>query len=273
MYYRRATINAGQIRRIAYSESRDLISWTQPINIIRREENDPEYLYSLAVTPYHGVYLGMLMHLHMHPDPQHRRLPDGRDYQMNTELAWSRDGVRWERHPEKPVFIDTSTNHRGALDWGMAEGMHNIIEMDDHVRVYYGGREYLHGGYQLDTDPMRSTICLSTLRRDGFVSINAGDDGGMMLTRPLAYPGGKLRINAKTAAGGFIKVAVREGEGIRDGEWPPPFRFDQSMPFSGDSVDHVVTWKTADSLEAFPSRTLRLLFWLENADLYSFRFA
>ena len=272
MYYRRATINAGQIRRIAYSESRDMITWTQPINIIRREENDPEFLYSLAVTPYHGVYLGMLMRLYMHPDPQHQRLPDGRDYQMNTELVWSRDGVHWERHPEKPVFIDTSPNTRGAVDWGMVEGMHNIIEMDDHVRVYYGGREYLHGGYQVDTDPARSTICLGRLRRDGFVSISADDDGGMMLTKPLAYPGGKLRINAKTAGNGFIKIAVREGEGIRDGEWPPDFRFDQSIPFNGDSLDHVVTWKSAETLKAFPSKTLRLLFWLENADLYSFRF-
>ncbi len=271
MYYRRATINAGEIRRIAYSESKDLITWTQPINIIRREENDPLYIYSLAVSHYHGVYLGMLMLLHAHPDGKNNRLPDGRDHQMNTELVWSRDGVNWERHPLKPIFIDTSSNHRGALDWGMAMGMNNVIEMDDHVRVYYGGRECLHGGNLLASDPMRSTICLSTLRRDGFVSISADDNGGMMLTKPLAYPGGKLHINAKTADNGFIRIAVREGEGVRDGEWAKAFLFDQTVPFTGDSLDHVVTWQNTE-LDAFPGKTLRLHVWLENADLYSFSF-
>ena len=44
------------------------------------------------------------------------------------------------------------------------------------------------------------------------------------------------------------------------------------MPLSGDSLDHVMTWKIAESLEAFPAKTLRLHFWLENAELYSFRF-
>ena len=115
---------------------------------------------------------------------------------------------------------------------------------------------------------MHSTICLRTLRRDGFVSSSSGDRGGMMLTKPLDYPVGTLRINAKTADNGFIKVAVPEGEGIRDGEWPTDCHFDQAVLFNGDSLDHVVTWKSAETLEAFPIKVLRLVFWLKNADLY-----
>ncbi len=41
MIYRRSTINAGQVRRIAYSESKDLISWSQPITVVTRDELDP----------------------------------------------------------------------------------------------------------------------------------------------------------------------------------------------------------------------------------------
>ena len=273
MHYRRATVNAGEIRRIAYSESADLITWTQPVNIVRREENDPAHLYSMHVTLYHGVYLGLLCRLHSHPNPRQERLADGRDFQMNTELAWSRDGFQWHRHPNKPVFIDTSPSKPDACDWGMAMGMGNIIEMDDHIRVYYGGREYLHGGYRVDADPKHSSICLGTLRPDGFVSIDAGDDGGLMLTRPLAYPGGQLRINARTTGDGTIRVAVREAQSAGDGEWPKGFRFDDSIHFSGDSLDHVMTWRQGhETLDAFPSRTIRLHFWLENAELYSFRF-
>ena len=93
-----------------------------------------------------------------------------------------------------------------------------------------------------------------------------------MLTRPLAYPGGKLHVNARTESDGFIRVAVREGEGVRDGEWHEAFRFEQSTPFTGDSLDHVLTWEGAQTLESFPSRTLRLHFWMEKAQLFSFWF-
>ncbi len=273
MMYRRATINAGEVRRIAYSESRDLVDWTQPVNIIRREENDPLYHYSMHVTPYHGVYLGMLCRLWAHPHAETHKRGDGRDNTMDTELTWSRDGIEWHRHPEKPDFISTSPPHLNAYDWGAAMGIGNIIEMDDHIRVYYGGRERLHApGYRPSGIPARATVCVGTLRRDGFVSVDAGADGGYLLTRPLIYPGGRLRINARTTGDGFIRVAVREGEGVRDGEWPAAFRFEKSIAFSGDSLDHVLSWEGAETLASFPSRTLRLHFWMENAKLYSFRF-
>jgi len=273
MMYRRATINAGEVRRIAYSESKDLITWTQPVNVVRREENDPIYLYSMHVTAYHGIYLGQLLRLHVHPHRETCKLGNSKDNTMDTELAWSRDGIHWERHPDKPDFIPTSPPFYGAYDWGMAMGMGNIIEMDDHIRVYYGGRECLHSpGYKVPDHPTRATICLGTLRPEGFVSVDANEDGGYMLTRPLNYPGGRLHVNAKTAADGFVRVAVREGRGVRDGEWQEGWRFDDSIPFTGDSLDAALVWKGAETLDAFPGKVLRLHFWMEKAELYSFWF-
>ena len=38
MWYRRATVNAGEVRRVAYSESHDLLAWTQPINLLGHKE-------------------------------------------------------------------------------------------------------------------------------------------------------------------------------------------------------------------------------------------
>ena len=272
MVYRRPTVNAGQIRRIAYSESRDLVRWTQPTTVIHREENDALFLYSMHVTRYHGVYLGQLLRLHMHPHFETQKLGDGKDFKMDTELAWSRDGIHWGRHPDKPEFIPTGNS--SACDWGMAMGMGNIIEMDDHLRIYYGGWPALHppGSPAADEEPFGAGICLATLRRDGFVSIDAGIDGGYMLTRPLTYPGGRLHINARTKGDGFIKVAVRDGEGVRDGEWPEDFRFEEAVPFVGDSLSHQVTWRRTETLDSLPGAVVRLHFWMENAELYSFWF-
>ena len=41
MQYRRASVNAHEIRRIAYTETRGLISWTQPVVVVSPDELDP----------------------------------------------------------------------------------------------------------------------------------------------------------------------------------------------------------------------------------------
>lgn len=269
--YGRAPINAGENRRVAYLQSTDLVSWTQPVNIFGHDELDPLWHYNMPVAYYHGVCLGLLSVMDRHPHDQ--RLPKGNEYLAEAELAWSRDGENWDRHPKRPIFLPTSPAVQGAIDWGMVYPT-SIIEMDDHVRVYYFAEPMLHipGAGSNVASAYSSYMCLATLRRDGFVSIDAGEDGGYMLTRPMACPGGKLHINARTTGDGFIRVAVREGKGVRDGEWHEAWRFEQSNPFDGDSLDHVMTWSDHDRLNDFPDNTLRLHFWLENAELYSFWF-
>ena len=273
MHYRRATVNAGEVRRIAYSESADLLTWTQPVTIITRDEIDPLYLYGMPVSRYNGMYFGFLFCL-WNSVREGEFVGNGKDYTMDTQLAYSRDGINWERHPQRPTFIPTSPPVKGARDWGMAQGMASLIEVGDEIHVYYGGRPYLHKpGIANDRHSPARSIMLATLKRDRFVSINATADGGYMLTKPLSYPGGKLHINARTKGpDGFLRVAAREGSGVRDGEWPEAFRFDASQPFSGDSIDAVMTWDGHDTLAAFPSQVVRLHFWIESAELYSFWF-
>ena len=272
MFYRRATINAGEIRRIAYLESEDLISWTQPIPAIDHDELDPLMHYAMPVCYYHGVYLGFLWCLHMHPHAETETLGNGKDFRVDTTLAWSRDGINWQRHPQRPTFIPNSPPYDGAYDWGFALGMPNIVEMDDHLRIYYGGAESLHGPGLQQCAEAAHHLCLGTLRPDGFVSIDAGQDGGYMLTKPIKYPGGKLHLNVRTASDGFVRIAVRESSGVRDGEWPKEWRFEKSVPFSGDSLDQVMSWQGAETLNSFPSQVLRLHFWMEKAELFSFWF-
>jgi hypothetical protein len=276
MMYRRSTISAGELRRIAYSESKDLISWSQPVTVLTRDELDPMWFYAMPVSYYQGMYLGFLRRLDFNPYPN-EVLPNGQDYKMNTELVWSRDGIHWEHHPERPDFLSVSPAVNGQYDWGFAQAIANPIEIDDKLFIYYEGREHPHSpGYRTKEDLLRSHICLATLGRDRFVSVGASSDGGFMLTRPLAYPGGKLHINAKTNTGdrkSFVSVAVREGKGVRDGEWDNAWRFDKCDVFSGDSLDHVVTWQGRDDLSSFKCEgVLRLHFWMADAELYSFWF-
>ena len=265
MFYRRATVNAKEVRRIAYTESADLEAWTQPRVIIPADELDTLYLYGLAAFRYQSMYLGFLQSLYGHPDPE---VKVAKSHEIDIQLAWSLDGFRWDRHPERPIFIPTGPIRHDVPDWGMVYAMDQAIDVGDRVYVYYCGCQGLH------TDVVRDRqrhICLGTLRRDGFVSLDTPREG-WALTVPLCCPGGKLHINGRTAVDGVIQVAIREGEGVRDGQWPEQWSLDCATDFAGDSIDHEVNWKGQEDLSVWKDRSIRLEFRLVQASLYSFWF-
>ena len=266
MYYRRMTVNAKEIRRIAYTESTDLVQWTQPRLIIGTDELDTLYLYGMAVSRYQNMYLGLLQNLYAHADYDRVKVPKASE--IDIQLAWSRDGMHWDRHPQRPIFIPTGPLRAGVPDWGMVHAMNDILDVGDRVHVYYCGTEGLH----TSVVPGRTRhICLGTLRRDGFVSLDAPREG-WALTAPLRCPGGKLHINAATDADGVIQVAIREGEGVRDGEWPEAWSLDHATDFTGDAIDHEVDWKGQTDLSPWKDKTIRLEFRIVKARLYSFWF-
>ncbi len=264
MCYRRATINAKEVRRITYTESKDLISWTQPRIVIGPDELDSQFLYGMTVMRYQNMYLGVLNVLYHHPD---FKVP--KEHEVDTQLAWSHDGIHWDRHPERPIFIPTSPMGRGFPDWGHLYAMQQMIDVGDRVYVYYNGREAFHNDVIVEK---ARHICLGTVRRDGFVSLDSPREG-WALTAPLRCPGGKLHINATTESNGTIQVAVREGEGIRDGEWPEEWSLDQATDIVGDSLDHQVNWKGQTDLSRWKGKIIRLEFRMVRSKLYSFWFA
>ena len=264
MQYRRPSVNGHEIRRVSYSESKDLISWTQPLVIIKPDELDPPMLYGMSVCRYQGIYLGLLQMFYF--DAQ-VRLP--KSHQIDVELSWSRDGIRWERHPQRPVFLECGLIP--SYDWGMIVAWNDIVECDDRLYIYYTGDPWLH-----DTRvgwPMPTHLCLATLPKDRFVSVDPlpGRDG-YMLTKPLECPGGRLHLNARAGADGFVRVAVRRGDGEADGEWLPEWNYDKNVSVSGDSLDQVVNWEGQHNLDSLKGKSVRLHFWLNNAELYSFWF-
>jgi hypothetical protein len=96
-------------------------------------------------------------------------------------------------------------------------------------------------------------------RTDGFVAVKAGQEGGVLTTRPLAYHGGQLMLNFKTHQGGSVLVVAQDRLGGVIGK---------SEVLLGDSINAAVRWtqKIAPKTDV-----VRLRFQLKNADLYSFR--
>ena len=91
--------------------------------------------------------------------------------------------------------------------------------------------------------------------------------GGVVCTRPLRWPGGKLLVNADARQG---ELTVRVSDELRrplEG-----FDYEDCQTFTGDGVSQEVTWD-GRSTDALKGRAIRLEFLLRDADLYTFRAA
>ncbi len=102
---------------------------------------------------------------------------------------------------------------------------------------------------------------LCTLRRDGFVSLNAEEEG-TALTRMVKVDGAALHLNVD-ATGGAAIVAPCDDRGA------PLGGFEQADPIRGDSTDVEVHWHEG-TLGSLAGKEIRLFITLRGAKLYSF---
>ena len=89
-----------------------------------------------------------------------------------------------------------------------------------------------------------------------------------MLTKPLTFDGTLLELNFATSAAGSIRVEIQ----AEDGKPISGFSLEECPELFGDSVMRTVVWNNNPSLSALAGKSVRLLFELKDADLYSFQF-
>ena len=120
------------------------------------------------------------------------------------------------------------------------------------------GGKYIPGpGFKPDRDS--GAICLAVLRRDGFVSLDACEQEGTVLTEPFKLSGSTLFVNVD-AVKGELRVEVLDGEAKVVA---------QSEPLSGDLLREPVTWTDGDIAD-FKDQTASLRFTLRNGQFYSY---
>jgi hypothetical protein len=237
-------------RNVARVESSDFIHWTEPELVLAGDDEDPEsfQINSMPVDRYEGVYIGV-MEVDVRPFPNPAR---------PIQLATSRDGRHWTRVANRCPFIEEPP----AGAWDESEG-HGFIRPatglfihGDQVRMYYSntsGPEAFGG------------VGMATWRRDGFVSLHGGSDGGEVLTRAFVPTGPELHLNIDTSGGeASVRVCDFQGRPLRGWKIDQP-----SEPVRGDRIDSVVRWNGGDfDQRAGKATTLRIR--LRNADLYSY---
>ncbi|MDP6065339.1 MAG: hypothetical protein QGI49_11220 [SAR202 cluster bacterium] len=255
--YCRPSVHEGnKTRLIGRSESDDFINWTDIEAVLIPDSEDPDgtEFYSMPVFKYEGHYLGQLFAYHTPPEEPQIRFAGT----IDVQLASSRDGINWDRAGNRKPFIPNGPP--GTIDAGEIYTARAPVVVGNELWFYYSCSASEHG-----ITGRSGPICLAKLRLDGFVSVDAGEDAGSLITKPFRCEGGLLEINA-SARGGVVEVAVLDESGIQY----QGYSRQECALFDGDSVDHSVTWRGKLSLEELKGNTVRLKFYLQNASLYSF---
>ena len=235
--------------------------WRPTIN--KPEEYNVE-IYNMAVFPYEGLYIGLPNYFE---SSGRIPLPRGNQDGINSpKLASSRDLRAWNRVGDRAHFIPVSEMGPGILDTGQIMATSHPLRMGEELWFYYSGFDVRHRpNLPRPIDEYRGGICLAKLRIDGFVSLRAGAQEGFIDTRPAAIEGRRLLVNA-AAVGGRLRAAITDqgGRNILAG-WEP----EQSVAITGDHTRTELSW-AGRNLAELAGKSVRIRFYLQNADLYSF---
>jgi hypothetical protein len=152
----------------------------------------------------------------------------------------------WLPHsPENPEAADH------AVAW-----VADVITVGDEEFIYYGGYS---GGHKNFDD---RTINLARLRKDGFLSRDAGREGGRLVTKVLRMRGEELTVKANVSGVLRLRVLDPSGNPLAG------FGEDETAPIRGDATDHA--FKAKGDLTSLTGRPVRLEFFLRDAEFYGF---
>ena len=282
-----ATLKEGEMgpygRSISLATSKDFEHWTQHGLVFHADEKDQELnaevitarfenpslthqvynvpaeyfvdVYNMGIFRYEGLYIGLPAFFHHTGDRN-----ENSDGFHRVQLTSSRDLHSWTRLGGREPFIGPSTIESGAYDLNGILPPSKPILKDDELWLYYPGGRYREE--PPDARPKRSAVCLAVLRRDGFISLDAGASGGSVLTDSFLLPSPWLFTNVD-ASGGSVELQVLDDSGGVIAE---------SEPITGDHPRYPVQWKSGD-LAATVNRPAQLRIKANDASLYSYWFA
>lgn len=254
-----------ELRRIPHqTESKDLINWApiRPIiwpSVGAPIEQGETQFYSMSGIIVRGnLLIGLLKvlrdDLNATPGKSAKEMGDinrkaaGLGY---TVLAWSRDGLTWQRDYEP--FIPNNPVP-GTFDHAMAWGDEQII-VDNETFIYYGGYQR---GHKINRFEERH-LCMARMPLDRYVSRDADINTGQLITKPVKFSANEITVNANVVGEMRLRLLDENRNPMSDFGW---------IELKGDSVDHPVKWEK--DLSSLNGKTVCIEFQLKNSQLFGF---
>jgi hypothetical protein len=277
-------------RKLARSESDDLVHWSPGRVVLDTDELDsPAWDYFeepgmrgqrgrvkqfQGMTPWtsHGCYLGLAW------------MYDSMIGTFELELVHSADGIVWKREALRHPFIaeNRPAGFRGKLPIPIGSPP---VTCGDEEFIYCSNTPHGHhavaladvgeGDASARAEQLETTsIYLLSIKRDRWISYDAGEREAELLTAPLDWQGGCLCLNAQIEAGGYIRLELAD-------QWGRPvldslFHLDEIPPITGplDAVDHHVSFGPGPKsiLKFPPVGPVRFRLWMKQAKLFGWSF-
>ncbi|MFC1694212.1 hypothetical protein ACFL1R_11980 [Candidatus Latescibacterota bacterium] len=280
-----ATVKQGELgiygRSVTLSTSKDFEHWSEPELIFHADELDwklakdnirerlsnPEMMknvyidsnefrsdvYNMRIFNYEGIYIGLPAFFH------HTGLvPDKTNWDgfHIVQLASSRDLKNWRRHGNRKPFLYPSKSASGAVDLTYIGGFSCPVIFGNELWFYYTGLKYRSTP---EGETNKGAVCLAVLRRDGFISMDAGNKEGVLTTKTFFLTGSKLYVNVD-AEKGWIQVDMLDIDGNT---------IASSGRISGDIPRNEINWEKGN-LKSIQQKGVALRFKLKNASFYSY---
>ena len=250
-------------RSIGRSETDDFRNWPPHRTIFHPgpEDEASEDYYTNCFTTYPGMPSLRLMF---------PAIFDHLDDSTYIRLAVSRDNYRWNWVSREPI-IKASTPPQ--WDSGNIWAAPNLVRLPDgRLALPIHSSLSTHTNYSAfyaDCPEERAKIAWATWDDGRLAGIEAEEIGEF-------YTGNEkgnrlpIEINARTTAGGAVEAELHEPIGW--GTQPiPGYSFDDCDSFTGDALDHPLSWNGRSNLEELSDRSFMIRFRLRRAKLFAYR--
>jgi len=250
-------------------KSRDMVTWQDYGIVLRHDDNDPPdvQIHGMQCFRYGQGFLALIENMFLATS------------MMDVQLGYSSDGINWERVGNRESVLPLG----GQGSWdshSVVPGTNAPIPDGERILVPYTGRDFKFfvPAQFLKSDIRRQqakgrqqAIGLATIRKDGWVSLEAGRVEGTVVTQklPLTKPM-KLELNVD-CYGGYIAVDVIADAIGKYFEPVPGYEADASRMEHVDSICQPVTWGEREVVEPIAEQSCFLRFTMRQGSLFSYR--
>lgn len=258
------------VRRIARTESRDFVNWSEPVLMTYQTDGHDsplEELYTNQTEPYFRaphIYLAVCA-----------RFVPGRQAISDAEAAALKVVKGYQKDVSDAVFMTTrgsSVYERSFLSSFIRPGIgaRNWVSRNNYPALGMIQTSPTEMSLYVNQDYAQPTAHLRrySLRLDGFASVHVPYEGGELRTKPFTFRGDRLELNFSTSAVGGIRVELQDA----GGQVIPDFAAADCVEILGNEIARSVRWKNGADVSKLAGQTVRLRLVLKDCDLYSLRF-
>jgi hypothetical protein len=268
-------------RDVSMHESFDLVTWEDRGRVlVAGDEHDPPSLFNIQTLtgfPYEDLHLGLLNVHYTLPgaEPYEARHAPPDDYDdprmglVDVQLACSRDGQVWSRPLDRSAIIPNG--EPGSRDAGIIfVPQCSPPVINGETWIYYTACQERHSiwDWRAVEAKGRSPRCcmLARMPEDHWASLDAGEEEGTVLTKPIELGDGhEILLNADAGGGAVTGELVAPGGRIVEG-----FARGDCVSVSGNGKDQPLKWR--GSTNACRPREVCIRLFVGNAKLYSLSF-